>query len=100
MAGAMGALCVIFAATKAGPGAAIFVAPLVFGGAPIINTLATIYYFHPTKTLPDWRFFAGLILAVFGASLVLIYKPVDKPHGPALSAADTSPVELQRAVEH
>ena len=35
-----------------------------------------------------------------GASLVLIYKPVDKPHGPALSAADTSPVELHRAVEH
>ena len=100
MAGAMGALCVIFAATKAGPGAAIFVAPLVFGGAPIINTLATIYFFHPTKTLPDWRFFAGLILAVVGASLVLIYKPIDKPHGPSLSAADTSPVELHRAVEH
>ncbi len=70
------------------------------GGAPIINTLATIYYFHPTKTLPDWRFLAGLILAVVGASLVLIYKPVDKPHGPALSAANTSPVELHRAVEH
>ena len=100
MAGAMGALCIIFATTKAGPGAAIFVAPLVFGGAPIINTLATIYYFHPTKTLPDWRFFAGLILAAVGASLVLIYKPVDKPDGPALSAADTSPVEIHRTVEH
>jgi len=96
----MGALCVIFAATKAGPGAAIFVAPLVFGGAPIINTLATIYYFHPTKTLPDWRFFAGLILAVVGASLVLVYKPVDKPQVPALSPADTLPVELHRTVEH
>jgi len=50
--------------------------------------------------LPDWRFFAGLILAVVGASLVLIHKPADKPHGPALSAADTSPVELPRADEH
>ena len=82
-AGAVGALCVIFAATTGGPGAAIYVAPLVFSGAPIINTIATILYFHPAKTMPDWRFFAGLGLAIVGASLVLIYKPVATPHGPA-----------------
>jgi hypothetical protein len=91
-AGAMGALCVIFATTKAGPGAAIFVAPLVFGGAPIINTLATIYYFHPTKSAPDWRFLAGLVLAVAGASLVLIYKPVDEPHRVTSAAPENPPV--------
>jgi hypothetical protein len=97
--GAMGALCVIFATTKAGPGAAIFVAPLVFGGAPIINTLATIYYFHPTKTAPDWRFFAGLALAVAGASLVLIYKPVDKPHAATVMASEKPSTEIQPAPE-
>ncbi|MDA1014753.1 MAG: hypothetical protein O3A00_09920 [Planctomycetota bacterium] len=80
-AGAAGALCVIFAATKAGPGSAIFVAPLVFAGAPIINTIVTITYFHPVKTMPDWRFFLGLGMAAAGAAMVMLFKPVDdKPH--------------------
>ncbi|MCA9014066.1 MAG: hypothetical protein KDA77_01930 [Planctomycetaceae bacterium] len=78
-AGAVGALCVIFAVTTGGKGAAIYVAPLVFAGAPIINTIATITYFHPAKTLPDMRFFLGLVLAAAGAAMVMIYKPVDKP---------------------
>ena len=78
IAGAVGALCVIFAVTNAGKGGAIYVAPLVFAGAPIINTIATITYFHPVKTLPDWRFFLGLLLAVIGAAMVMIYKPVDQ----------------------
>ncbi|MEQ8633801.1 hypothetical protein [Gimesia maris] len=79
-AGAIGALCVIFAVTTGGKGAAIYVAPLVFAGAPIVNTIATITVFHPTKTLPDIRFFLGLGLAAAGAAMVMIYKPVDKPH--------------------
>ncbi len=73
-AGAIGALCVIFAVTNAGKGAALFVAPLVFAGAPIINTIATMLYFHPVKKKPDWRFFAGLALAIVGAMLVMIFK--------------------------
>lgn len=76
IAGAMGALCVIFATTKAGPRATIFVAPLVFGGAPIINTLAII-----------------------GASLVLIYKPVDKSHEVTITASENPPAEIQPATE-
>lgn len=81
-AGAIGALCVIFAVTTGGKGAAIYVAPLVFAGAPIINTIATITFFHPTKTMPDLRFFLGLVLAAAGAGMVMIYKPVDKPQTP------------------
>ena len=81
VAGAVGALCVIFAVTTAGKGGALYVAPLVFAGAPIVNTIATILYFHPVRTLPDWRFFLGLVLAALGAAMVMIYKPVDKqPH--------------------
>ena len=64
----------------AGTAGAIDVAPLVFAGAPIVNTIATITVFHPTKTLPDLRFFLGLGLAAAGAAMVMIYKPVDKPH--------------------
>ena len=94
-AGALGALCVIFAVTNAGKGGAIYVAPLVFAGAPIINTIATITYFHPVKTLPDWRFFLGLGLAAAGAAMVMLFKPVDAaPHASAHPAASqTAPVQ-------
>jgi len=96
IAGAVGALCIIFAVTNAGKGGAIYVAPLVFAGAPIINTIATITYFHPVKTLPDWRFFLGLLLAVIGAAMVMIYKPVDEqPHATAAPAA--APAETAKA---
>lgn len=91
-AGAIGALFVIFAVTTAGKGGALYVAPLVFAGAPIVNTIATITYFHPTRTLPDWRFFAGLVLAAAGAAMVMIFKPVDAPH-PTTPAAATAPAE-------
>jgi hypothetical protein len=93
-AGAIGALCVIFAATNAGKGGVIYVAPLVFAGAPIINTIATITYFHPVRTLPDWKFFLGLLMAAAGAAMVMIYKPVDtQPHPtavPAVAPADSA----------
>lgn len=86
-AGAIGALCVIFAVTNAGKGGAIYVAPLVFAGAPIINTVATITYFHPVKSLPDWKFFLGLLMAAMGAAMVMFFKPVDKPHTPIETAS-------------
>lgn len=94
VAGALGALFVIFAATNAGAEGVIYVAPLVFAGAPIINTFATIYYFHPVKTLPDWRFFLGLAFAVVGAAMVMLFKPVDEtPHSTAQVSAVKAPAE-------
>ena len=75
VSGAVGALCIIFAVTKAGPGGAIYVAPLVFAGAPIVNTIATMTLFHPVKNMPDWRFFFGLALAAGGMVMVTIFKP-------------------------
>jgi uncharacterized membrane protein len=98
VAGALGALFVIFAAMKAGPGGALYVAPLVFAGAPIINTIATIYYFHPVKTLPDWRFFLGLAFAVVGAVMVMVFKPVDAAPVKTQTAAVTVPAEAGIAV--
>lgn len=79
--GAAGALCIIFAVANGGN--PLYVAPLVFAGAPIINTIATITYFNPAKTLPDWRFFMGLLMAAIGAALVMIFKPATPPHGAA-----------------
>ncbi len=89
ISGAIGALCVIFAVTIAGKGGALYVAPLVFAGAPIINTLVTIYYFHPTGNTPDWKFFLGLALAAIGAVMVMLFKP--KPTPPAPTPAVTAP---------
>jgi hypothetical protein len=93
IAGALGALFVIFAATNAGAGGVIYVAPLVFAGAPIINTFATIYYFHPVKTLPDWKFFLGLGFAVVGAAMVMVFKPADEVHSTAQVSAVKAPAE-------
>lgn len=95
ISGAVGALCVIFAVTIAGKGGALYVAPLVFAGAPIINTLATIYIFHPTGNKPDWRFIMGLTLAAVGAVMVMLFKPKPTPAqpGPPAAAAAEQPGE-------
>lgn len=82
--GAAGALCVIFAANTAGKGGAMYVAPLVFAGAPIVNTIVTLTIFDKVNKLPDWRFFLGLGLAACGASMVMLFKPKpDETHGHA-----------------
>jgi len=83
VAGAVGALCVIFAAKSAGPGAAMYVAPLVFAGAPIINTIASMTVFsHGKLESPSPPFYFGLLLAAAGAAMVMLYKP-----GPVKAAA-------------
>lgn len=72
IAGAAGALCVILA-LKAG-GKPVYVAPLVFAGAPIVNTLVSMTWHRP-KTAPEVWFYVGLVLAAIGAFLVLRFKP-------------------------
>ncbi len=99
LAGAVGALCVIFAVTNAGRGGAIYVAPLVFAGAPIVNTFATLYYFAPTKTAPDWRFLSGIALAAVGAAMVMIFKPVDEAHAAPAPSAAVAPAQAGAPAE-
>ncbi len=71
--GAAGALCVILA-LKTG-GAPLYVAPLVFAGAPVINALVSMAWHRP-KSPPEVWFYVGLLLAAVGAGLVLRYRPV------------------------
>ncbi len=96
-AGAVGALCVIFAARSAGPGAAIYVAPLVFAGAPVINTIASVTVFSHGKTeSPSPLFYTGLVLAAAGAAMVMLFKPAPlAPSAPpaADSAAAAEPAD-------
>jgi hypothetical protein len=88
MLGALGALGVIFA-LKFG-GKPLYVAPLVFAGAPIINVLVSMVWDKPAKA-PVPMFYVGLVLAAAGAALVLYYKPTDPPKaGPASAPAAVS----------
>ncbi len=70
--GAIGAVCII-AAFKAG-GVPTYVMPLVFGGAPLVNVIVTIWT-HPPKVAPNPMLYVGFLLAAVGAGLVLYYKP-------------------------
>ena len=72
--GAIGALGIVFALKPASGGAAIFVAPLVFAGAPIMNTFVSMLWKKPAHPPSIW-FYAGIALAAGGAALVLRFKP-------------------------
>jgi hypothetical protein len=90
-AGALGAICVVYAtksaidsAKAAGvpPGTyRLYIAPLIFGLAPVINTLvATLWHpepgqpFHFGFSLPGWKLWLGIVLVGAGAALVLFSK--------------------------
>lgn len=91
VAGAIGAIGVIFATTAA-MGAArdaklppdtykAFIAPLIFGLAPVINVLVSMVW-HPEKgepwhfglKSPHWLLWVGIVLVGAGAGLVLYSK--------------------------
>ncbi|HEX6215837.1 MAG TPA: hypothetical protein VFZ38_13485 [Vicinamibacterales bacterium] len=70
--GALGAVCITYA-FRAG-GTPFIVMPLVFGGAPLINVLASTII-HPPKVAPNPMLYVGFLLAAVGAGLVLYYRP-------------------------
>jgi hypothetical protein len=71
--GALGAVCIIYAFRFGG--LPFYVTPLVFGGAPLINVLFTMYM-HPPKNPPSPIVYVGFVLAAAGAAIVLRYRPV------------------------
>lgn len=70
--GALGAVFIIFS-FKFG-GLPVYVMPLVFGGAPVVNVLVTMLT-HPPKNPINPMLYVGFVFAVLGAGLVLYYKP-------------------------
>ena len=72
VAGAFGALFVIWA-FRAG-GVPTYVMPLVFGGAPLVNTAYSMWL-HPPKTSPHPLLWVGIALVAVGAAMVLYFKP-------------------------
>jgi peptidoglycan/LPS O-acetylase OafA/YrhL len=81
--GAIGALGIIMAFNAGGK--PIYVMPLVFGGAPVVNSFTEIVaksMYHEIGPL----FYAGLILVVVGAVMVLIFAPKHGPPKPGLQS--------------
>ena len=87
VAGSLGALGVILALHFGGK--PIYVMPLVFGGAPVINTLLTAAMNRSFDQLKA-PFLAGLLLVITGAVTVLVFKPQPAPHPPAAATAATA----------
>jgi uncharacterized membrane protein len=70
--GALGAVCITYAFRNGGT--PFIVMPLVFGGAPIINVLASMVI-HPPKVAPNPMLYLGFLLAAAGAGMVLYFRP-------------------------
>ena len=72
MLGATGAVCIIWAFRSGG--LPVYVMPLVFGGAPIVNVILTMAI-HPPKSAINPLLYLGFFLASVGAALVLYFRP-------------------------
>jgi hypothetical protein len=70
--GVLGAICIISAFNYGG--SAIYVMPLVYAGAPVVNALLSMAL-HPPKRSPSPLLYVGMLLAAGGASMVLYFKP-------------------------
>ena len=70
--GALGAVCIIYAFRFGG--LPLYVMPLVFGGAPIVNVLLSTIL-HPPKSAPHPLLYLGFLLAATGAGMVLYFRP-------------------------
>ena len=70
--GALGAVCIIWSFRTGG--VPNYVMPLVFGGAPVVNVVVSMWL-HPPKTSPSPMLWIGFVMAALGAGMVLYYKP-------------------------
>ena len=70
--GAIGAACIIWAFRSGG--LPVYVMPLVFAGAPIVNVLLTMAL-HPPKAAINPMLYVGFLLASLGAAMVLYFRP-------------------------
>ena len=70
--GAIGAACIIYAFRFGG--LPLYVMPLVFGGAPIVNVFFSMML-HPPKNPVNPMLYVGLLFASVGAAMVLYFRP-------------------------
>ena len=70
--GAAGAASVIWAFRKGG--LPVYVMPLVYGGAPIVNVLLTMLL-QPPKSAVNPMLYLGFVMVTVGACMVLYFRP-------------------------
>lgn len=70
--GAAGAACITFSFFTGGR--PVYVMPLVFGGAPLVNVLMSMAL-HPPKTSPSPMLYLGFLITAAGAAMVLYFRP-------------------------
>jgi hypothetical protein len=87
--GAMGALGIILAFTFGGK--PIFVMPLVFGFAPVVNTIGSMIVARNFESM-NLMFSVSLLLGILGAVTVLLNAPKAAGHGKP-AAAPQPPTE-------
>jgi hypothetical protein len=81
--GAIGAFAIILASVFGGQ--PVYVMPLVFGGAPVVNAFLTIVMAGRLKEISS-LFLAGLIIVVIGVVVLLLFRPY-KHHTPTTAQA-------------
>lgn len=96
VAGALGALCVIYAnrSARGAPEYRLYIAPIIFALAPVINTLISLVW-HPSKgifhfgleNMPNWKLYLGIVLTGVGAALVLYSKEESEKAGKLKAAS-------------
>jgi len=88
--GAVGAFGVLLAFGAKGQPAVVM--SIIFAGAPIVNAVVALTWHPPAGGLGAirWPFFAGILLAALGGTLVTLYKPGPGPAKPQ-GAAHGSP---------
>lgn len=94
--GALGALGVILAFTFKGK--AVYVMPLVFGGAPIVNTVVTMALAQNYGKISK-LFLSGIVIAALGAAGVLVFKPTAAATAPAAQQAGEEVAEVAPAAD-
>jgi hypothetical protein len=119
VAGAVGAICVVFATTSAVRAAMqsdpplpretykVFIAPLIFALAPVINVLVSMVW-HPRAgdpwhfhlEVPGWKLWVGIVFVGVGAALVLFSKEESEATHAAVKPAAGVAVMPSKAAPH
>lgn len=87
--GALGALGIVLAFKFRGD--PVYVMPLVFGAAPVVNTIVTMVMARSLREASTW-FYLGVIVVAVGAAGVMFFKPGKTGDAqPAAEAAQTEP---------
>ncbi len=93
--GSVGALGIILSFTFGGK--PVFVMPLVFGGAPIINTMISVMEMEAVSDVSPY-FFASLTIVIVGAIVTLVSAP--KPGKKKTSSEEDKPLWDQTREEN